>query len=199
MNGILSFITEILPSWEDTHQFGSEERLFLPQSISTLVFGYFSFRAQSLPGYNPFTLLLTPHSNGEECSHNRRWEWVLTVSKPCFTMRQLFYTSARQRNLLDQCLNVLVKSIFGPCVLESKCTACQKKVHFKWAEISQAFSLSCRSAIHKDAWLISAKQELFLYQTHAGMALIHLTACAVFWQSQRGLRKDLSLLTFPKR
>uniref|UniRef100_A0A8C3MZI7 Uncharacterized protein n=1 Tax=Geospiza parvula TaxID=87175 RepID=A0A8C3MZI7_GEOPR len=26
--------------------------------------------------------------------------------------------------------------------------------------------LSCRSAVHKGAWLISAKQELFLYQTH---------------------------------
>uniref|UniRef100_A0A8C3U4P5 PKHD1 ciliary IPT domain containing fibrocystin/polyductin n=1 Tax=Catharus ustulatus TaxID=91951 RepID=A0A8C3U4P5_CATUS len=32
--------------------------------------------------------------------------------------------------------------------------------------ISQVFSLSCRSAVHKGAWLISAKQELFLYQTH---------------------------------
>ncbi|NXE91766.1 PKHD1 protein, partial [Menura novaehollandiae] len=27
--------------------------------------------------------------------------------------------------------------------------------------------LSCRSAVHKGAWLISAKQELFLYQTHS--------------------------------
>ncbi|KAF1512602.1 Fibrocystin, partial [Eudyptula albosignata] len=37
--------------------------------------------------------------------------------------------------------------------------------HIGW--ISQAFSLSCRSAVHKGAWLISAKQELFLYQTHS--------------------------------
>ncbi|NXE14723.1 PKHD1 protein, partial [Lophotis ruficrista] len=37
--------------------------------------------------------------------------------------------------------------------------------HIGW--ISQGFSLSCRSAVHKSAWLISAKQELFLYQTHS--------------------------------
>ncbi|NXJ66569.1 PKHD1 protein, partial [Rostratula benghalensis] len=36
--------------------------------------------------------------------------------------------------------------------------------HIGW--ISLVFSLSCRSAVHKGAWLISAKQELFLYQTH---------------------------------
>uniref|UniRef100_A0A8C3J6H9 PKHD1 ciliary IPT domain containing fibrocystin/polyductin n=1 Tax=Calidris pygmaea TaxID=425635 RepID=A0A8C3J6H9_9CHAR len=42
--------------------------------------------------------------------------------------------------------------------------------HIGW--ISQAFSLSCRSAVHKDAWLISAKQELFLYQTHSEIASV---------------------------
>lgn len=67
-------------------------------------------------------------------------------------------------------------------------------------DLSSIF-LFCRSAVDKGAWLVSAKQELFLYQTHSGIALIHLTDYTVFWQSQLGLRpltvvlpKDVILL-----
>ncbi|NXE82096.1 PKHD1 protein, partial [Cochlearius cochlearius] len=42
--------------------------------------------------------------------------------------------------------------------------------HIGWYKA--AFSLSCRSAVHKSAWLISAKQELFLYQTHSEVASV---------------------------
>lgn len=34
--------------------------------------------------------------------------------------------------------------------------------------LPKAFVLLWRSMVHKEAWLISAKQDLFLYQTHSG-------------------------------
>lgn len=35
------------------------------------------------------------------------------------------------------------------------------------------FFLFWRSVIHKDAWLVSAKQDLFLYQTYSGIIFLH--------------------------
>uniref|UniRef100_A0A8C3TE47 PKHD1 ciliary IPT domain containing fibrocystin/polyductin n=1 Tax=Chelydra serpentina TaxID=8475 RepID=A0A8C3TE47_CHESE len=42
----------------------------------------------------------------------------------------------------------------------------------KFQGVSQAFLSRCRSMVHKDAWLISAKQELFLYQTFSEIASV---------------------------
>uniref|UniRef100_A0A674ISS1 PKHD1 ciliary IPT domain containing fibrocystin/polyductin n=1 Tax=Terrapene triunguis TaxID=2587831 RepID=A0A674ISS1_9SAUR len=42
----------------------------------------------------------------------------------------------------------------------------------KFQGVSQAFLSCCRSMVHKDAWLISAKQELFLYQTFSEIASV---------------------------
>lgn len=107
---------------------------------------------------------------------------------------------------MNQCFSVLVKGLVGPCTNVSlflwrvSVQLCKKKFYLlKWSKISQTFSTSCRSAVHKDAWLISAKQELFLYQTHSGISLIHLNSCTVPWQSQHGLStvgllKDIILL-----
>uniref|UniRef100_A0A7M4E0M8 PKHD1 ciliary IPT domain containing fibrocystin/polyductin n=1 Tax=Crocodylus porosus TaxID=8502 RepID=A0A7M4E0M8_CROPO len=41
---------------------------------------------------------------------------------------------------------------------------------------SQEFLSCCRSVVHKDAWLISAKQELFLYQTHPEIVSVFPTS-----------------------
>ena len=106
-------------------------------------------------------------------------------------------------SLLNQCLNVPVKGVVGPCrnAPQSLCRVSvwlyQKKICFNLngqGSLRHFLCLSCRSAVHKGAWLISAKQELFLYQTHSGIALIQLTAYTIFWQSQCGLTKYLPLL-----
>lgn len=75
----------------------------------------------------------------------------------------LILFSRYQRQLVSKLLNFLVGILW---------TSFQAANFLENATVSdilpKAFIFHWRSMVHKEAWLISAKQDLFLYQTHSG-------------------------------
>lgn len=97
----------------------------------------------------------------------------------------LILFSHYQRQLVSKLLNLLVGILW---------TSFQAANFLENATVSdilpKAFIFHWRSMVHKEAWLISAKQDLFLYQTHSGM----LSLLPVFFFSFLELH---SMLDFP--
>uniref|UniRef100_A0A674IUB9 PKHD1 ciliary IPT domain containing fibrocystin/polyductin n=1 Tax=Terrapene triunguis TaxID=2587831 RepID=A0A674IUB9_9SAUR len=74
--------------------------------------------------------------------------------------------------LFSECVTISLSLYSYPIQMDHGTGTLQCRVEGSYIGVSQAFLSCCRSMVHKDAWLISAKQELFLYQTFSEIASV---------------------------